>query len=112
MAPGHDIETRPHGAPVRILHDGQVVAESDRALDLHETGLPPRLYVPREDVRLELLTPSTTTTHCPFKGDAAYFDAPGVQDVAWTYEAPIAGREDITGHLSFFPDKVQVAEGP
>ena len=112
MAPGHDISTTRHGTHVRIVHDEQVIAESDNAVDLHETGIPPRLYVPREDVRMDLLTPSNTTTHCPFKGDATYFNAPGVQDVAWTYEQPIEGRNDITGHLSFFPDKVQVSEGP
>ena len=112
MAPGHTITTRRHDGRVRILHDGEVVAESDRAVDLHETGLPTRRYVPRDDVRMELLTPSRTTSHCPFKGDATYFDAPGAQDVAWTYEEPIEGRGDIAGHLSFFPDRVQVSEGP
>ena len=112
MATGHTIETHPHDGRVRVLHDGEVLAESDRSLDLHETGIPPRLYVPRDDVRMELLTPSTTTTHCPFKGDATYLNAPGVQDVAWTYEEPIAGREDITGHLSFYAAKVQVVDGP
>jgi uncharacterized protein (DUF427 family) len=87
---------------------GEVLAETDRAVELHEQGLPVRLYIPRDDVNMDLLTPSNTTSHCPWKGDATYFNGPGAQDVAWTYDQPIEGRDDITGHLSFFDAKVTV----
>jgi hypothetical protein len=59
----HRIETRPSAARVTVVHDGQVLAESDRALELHERGLPVRYYLPREDVRMDLLTPSPTRSH-------------------------------------------------
>ena len=104
----HPIEIRPEGRRVRVMAGGQVIAQTTRALSLQEASYPAVLYIPRDDVRMELLTPSTTTTHCPFKGDAAYFNAPGVQDVAWTYDTPIEGRDDITGHLSFYDAKVTV----
>ena len=108
MASAHRIDTVPAEGHVRVQLGGEVLAESDRAVELREQGLPPRLYIPREDVNMDLLTPSNTTSHCPFKGDATYFNGPGVQDVAWTYDEPIEGRDDITGHLSFFDAKVQL----
>ena len=72
----HRISTNPSESHVRVEANGQVLAESDRAIELHETGLPTRYYLPREDVRMELLTPTDTTSFCPFKGDAPYYSAP------------------------------------
>jgi len=111
VATAHRIETTVSDQHVRVELGGEVLAETDRAVELHEQGLPTRLYIPRDDVNMELLTPSSTTSHCPWKGEATYFNAPGVQDVAWTYEQPIDGREDITGHLSFFDAKVDLKTG-
>ena len=111
MATAHRIETTVSAEPVRIVLGGEVLAEAERAVELHEQGLPVRLYIPRDDVNMDLLTPSNTTSHCPWKGDATYFNGPGAQDIAWTYEQPIEGRDDITGHLSFFDAKVEVTKG-
>jgi uncharacterized protein (DUF427 family) len=108
MAIAHRIETSVLSEHITVEAGGQVLAETDRAVELRERGLPARLYIPRDDVRMDALTPSSTTSHCPWKGDATYFSAPGAGDVAWTYESPIEGRDDITGHLSFFDDKVAV----
>jgi uncharacterized protein (DUF427 family) len=105
----HRISTRPSDRHVRVELDGRVLAESDRALELHETGLPTRYYLPRGDVRTELLTPSDTTSHCPFKGDATYFSAAGAHDAFWVYEAP--SEEDalpIAGMLAPWPGRVDV----
>jgi uncharacterized protein (DUF427 family) len=105
----HRISTRPSTKHVRVELDGQVLAESDRAVELAETGLPTRYYLPREDVRMELLTPSDTTSHCPFKGDATYCSAPGAADAFWIYEAP--SEEDalpIAGMLAPWPGRVEV----
>jgi uncharacterized protein (DUF427 family) len=106
----HRITTRPFTGQVRVERDGQVLAASDRALALDETGLPARLYLPREDVRMELLSPSETTSHCPFKGDATYFSAPGAEDAFWVYESP--SEEDalpIAGMLAPWPGRVDVS---
>ena len=105
----HRIETRPCAKRIRVEHDGAVLAESDRALELHEQGLPVRYYLPREDVRMDLLVPSPTRSHCPFKGDASYFSAPGARDAFWSYEQPIEGREDITGLVAPWPGRVEVS---
>ena len=105
----HRITTHPFAGTVRVEKDGQVLAESSRAVALEETGLPTRYYLPREDVRTDLLTPSATTSHCPFKGDATYVSAPGADDAFWVYEAP--SEEDalpVAGLLAPWPGRVEV----
>ena len=84
----HRIATRPFTGHVRVERDGRVLAACNRAVALEETGLPTRFYLPRDDVRMDLLAPSETTSHCPFKGDATYFSAPGTKDAFWVYESP------------------------
>ena len=109
----HRIATRPFDGKVQVEKDGEVLAASDRAVALEETGLPTRYYLPREDVRLDLLEPSETTSHCPFKGDATYFSAPGAKDAFWVYEEP--SEEDalpIAGMLAPWPGRVDVKVAP
>ena len=93
---------------MRVEKDGVVLAESSRPLVLSEEGLPDRYYLDPEDVRMDLLEPSTTTTHCPFKGDASYYSAPGASDAFWTYEHPLPERRDIAGLLAPWPGRVDV----
>ena len=108
----HRIDTRPWAARVRVLHDGVTLAETDRAIRLEESGSPPRYYIPREDVRLELLTRSATTSHCPFEGDATYWSVPGAQDGLWSYEAPTDSEaQSIAGMLAPSPRRVEVRTG-
>ncbi|MEA2249166.1 MAG: hypothetical protein QOH46_3695 [Solirubrobacteraceae bacterium] len=105
----HRITTHPSSRHVRVESGGQVLAESHRAVELDETGLPTRFYLPREDVRSDLVAPSATTSHCPFKGDATYLSAPGVDDAFWVYEAP--SEEDarpIAGMVAPWPGRVDV----
>src|SRR3954454_12684062 len=84
----HRISARPSTRHVRVEHEGTVLAESRRPVELEETGHRTRFYLPREDVRTDLLEATETTSHCPFKGDATYFAAPGAPDVFWVYEEP------------------------
>jgi uncharacterized protein (DUF427 family) len=55
MARGHTITTRQGTEHVVISLGGEKLAESDRPVLLDETGLPTRYYLPREDVRTDLL---------------------------------------------------------
>lgn len=96
------ITLHPHSRRVRVVIDGTVLADTTRALELRERGYPPRQYLPRDDVRMDLLTPSDTVTHCPFKGDASYFSFGEHQDVAWSYESPNGGMEAIEGRVVFY----------
>jgi uncharacterized protein (DUF427 family) len=94
---------------VRVVVDGVTVAESRRPTLLFETGLPTRYYLPREDVGVDQLTPSATTSHCPFKGDATYFSAPGAKDAFWVYEQPSEDdAKPIAGMLAPWPGRVDV----
>ena len=105
----HRISTRPFTGHVQVERDGSVLAASDRAIALEETGLPTRYYLPRDDVRTDLLTPTETTSHCPFKGDATYFSAAGAKDAFWVYESP--SEEDalpIAQMLAPWPGRVDV----
>ncbi|SFT94621.1 DUF427 domain-containing protein [Halomonas saccharevitans] len=96
------ITLHPHARRVRVVIDGTLIADTTRAIELRETGYPPRQYLPRDDVRMDLLTPSETTTHCPFKGDASYFAFGEYEDVAWSYENPLASIQEIEGRVVFY----------
>ena len=96
--------------PARILAGGEVIAETDRAALLAETGYPVRAYIAREDIRAPI-EPTDKTSHCPFKGDASYWTVAGIENVAWSYEDPKAGVEAIRGRLAFYPDRVTVDIG-
>ncbi|MFE9170043.1 DUF427 domain-containing protein [Streptomyces kebangsaanensis] len=102
MTQGHTITIDKSGEHVRVVHDGQVLAESDRPLVLRETGCPPRYYLPPEDVRLDLLTPSDTHTYCPFKGTASYWSLPDAPDLVWAYPDPKPDVAGIKDHLCFY----------
>ena len=108
------IDIRPAAGTWVVRGGGAVMAESEAALELREEGYEPVIYFPREDVAMALLEPSSTTTHCPHKGDATYYSLQTksmlVQDAAWSYETPLDGAADIAGHLAFYPDKVTVEQ--
>ena len=95
---------------VRVEFNGTWVADSRRALILHETRLPPAYYFPREDVQLGLLEKTEHVTHCPFKGNASYWTlrAGGAvaENAAWSYEEPYEDGAPVKGYLSFYPDRV------
>jgi uncharacterized protein (DUF427 family) len=95
------IELHPVNQLVQVHVDCKLLADSNQALQLRETGYPPRYYFPREDVPLDLLTTSKTATLCPFKGHAVYFSLGVKQDIAWSYEQPIEGREAIERRVAF-----------
>ena len=72
--PEHHVRERVLSNAIRVAVNGDVIAESTDVVKVEEDGHPPRYYFPREDVRMERLEPSATTTTCPFKGEAHYFD--------------------------------------
>jgi uncharacterized protein (DUF427 family) len=112
----HPITISPTGAQVVVrLPGGQTVASSSKALTLREADYPPVQYVPVGDVDMTLLRSTTTSTHCPYKGNASYYSIEGpeaeIQDAVWTYEQPYPAMAAIAGHLAFYPDKVQITIG-
>lgn len=107
------VDVRRSSRSVVVEHDGAVLAESSRPRLLFETNLPPRTYLPREDVRLDLLVPSATRTACAYKGvTSAYWAVErqdgGLLDVAWSYEHPLPDAIEIAGLVAFFDERVDV----
>jgi uncharacterized protein (DUF427 family) len=90
---------------VRVIVGDTVVADSTRPRMLLESGLPVRWYLPREDVRTDLLEPSYTTTRCPYKGIAHYWSLRVGdrydKDLVWTYPEPFHDAEAVRGLLCF-----------
>ena len=96
------ITFHPSKQRMQVRVDDILLADSTNTLELREHGYPPRHYFPREDVRMDLLTISETTTCCPFKGHAVYFSLGERRDIAWSYEEPVEGVEAITGRVAFY----------
>ena len=106
------VDVLPTSRHVRVSVDGQVVADSTGARVLYETGLPPRYYLPKPDVRMDLLTPTATSTACPYKGWAQYWNVTvgGVthDDLAWGYRTPLPESAAIAGLVCFYNEKVDI----
>ena len=109
MASGHQITINPTDKHVEVFLGGEKLASSDRAVVLTETGLPDRYYLPAEDVRTDLLRPTSTKSTCPYKGEASYWSAEaGGQvhdDIVWSYESPIPEAEGIAGLMCFWTER-------
>ncbi|TIW93568.1 MAG: DUF427 domain-containing protein, partial [Mesorhizobium sp.] len=96
---------------VQVWFDGEPIADSHRPVLLFETHLPTRFYLPAEDIRLERLTASNSTTRCPYKGIASYWsgllsNGSVRPDIAWSYRDPIAEMPKIKGLIAFYPQAV------
>ena len=115
MTRGHQITITPADARVVVTVGGETIADTGKAVVLAETGLPPRYYLPREDVRFDLLSPTETHSTCPFKGQASYWSAQAdgqvLADVAWSYESPIPAAAGIAGLVCFYNDRVELTIG-
>lgn len=108
--PDHPIAIQPSLDRVEVKFAGQTIASSANALTLREASYAPVQYIPKTDVRMEVLTATTHKTHCPYKGDASYFSIKlgdrTVENAAWCYENPHAAVAEIAGHLAFYPNRV------
>lgn len=116
----HYMRLRPAKRHVRVLYKGQVLAESAKAVRLLEVGkdlYDQLFYIPEGDVKARLQR-NDTKTHCPIKGDAAYFDlidesGTVVQEkIAWTYPEPVDFAQGLKGLMAFYPEHVVVEESP
>ncbi|MFG5117234.1 DUF427 domain-containing protein [Methylorubrum sp. POS3] len=108
--PHHPITITPHEGVVRVRAGGRIVAETARALVLREADYSPVLYIPREYIAADALQPNARRTHCPYKGEASYFDVAGGSAAAWSYENPFPAVARIRRHLAFYPDRVEAIE--
>lgn len=116
--PRHFMRLRPVGGRARALRDGVVLADSVEAMHLLEAGkdlYAPLVYFPEAAVTAPLRR-NDKSTHCPLKGDAAYFDLldgagkVAVENVAWTYSEPFDFAEGLKGLFAFYPQHVTMEE--
>ncbi|CAO5227690.1 DUF427 domain-containing protein [Frankia sp. AgKG'84/4] len=115
LEPGvdHPITVEPTRGRVVVRIAGHVVADSQDALTLREANYPPAYYLPVTDVDSGVLRPSTTSTYCPYKGDASYHsvetpDGTRLDDVIWFYEQPYPAVADIAGYVAFYANRAEI----
>ena len=106
------VDVLPSSRHVRVEIGGTVVADTRRPMLLFETSLPTRYYIPREDVRLDLLVPTDHSTGCPYKGTARYWSWRGGEDVppniVWSYREPLPAVAAIKDRLAFYNEVVDI----
>jgi len=106
------VYVHPRDPYTRVDVDGVTVADSRQPRILFETGLPPRYYLPLTDLRMDLLRPTDTQTHCPYKGTASYWSVDTGQavhtDVVWLYRTPLPESQKVAGLACFYNEKVDI----
>ena len=114
--PEHTITISPHEGLVTVAFEGTQIARSHNALELREANYPPVLYVPMVDVDRALLRRSDHATHCPFKGEASYWDIVigdhEIDNAVWGYETPYVEMLELAGLVAFYPGKVKITAAP
>jgi uncharacterized protein (DUF427 family) len=106
--PDHPIVIEPAEGRVVVRAGGMVIADTAHALELREASYKPVLYIPRGDAQMEHYARTAHSTHCPYKGDASYFDLPGAPNAVWSYETPYPAMAAIKDHLAFYPQHVTI----
>ena len=113
--PDHPITIRANAARVTVSLAGRIIADTREALTLREASYPAVQYIPLADVVQSTLSHSDTSTYCPFKGDASYYNVTvggdTVEDAIWFYDQPYPAVADIAGRVAFYQDKAEVVVG-
>ncbi len=95
---------------IRVMFNGEVIADTTRAKRVLETASPPTYYIPPEDVQMARLTPARGQTWCEWKGQANYFDVivgeRASRRAAWCYANPTVAFREIAGYVSFYAGRV------
>ncbi|MCW2631669.1 MAG: hypothetical protein JWR88_631 [Pseudonocardia sp.] len=106
--PYHRLDVLQSSRRVEVIIGGATVADTSNAMILFETSLPPRYYIPKQDVRFELLALSRMQTGCAYKGPtSAYWSAADShRPLAWCYETPWPEVSRIAGRIAFFNERV------
>ncbi|WP_297838904.1 DUF427 domain-containing protein [Pseudomonas sp.] len=108
--PDHPITITPFQGSVTVRFNDVVVAQTDKAVRLEEAKYPAVFYIPRSDIRVEHYARTEHKTHCPYKGDANYFDLSAggktAENAVWTYEDTYPAMAEIKEHVAFYADKV------
>ena len=100
----------PSSRRVRVVFNGETVAETSRSLRVLETSHPPVYYIPQEDVTERVLVPTGRKSFCEFKGEATYYTLKAgdrvSENAAWSYHNPNAGYGALKDFVAFYPGRV------
>ena len=114
--PDHTITVSPFDGVITVEFEGTPLARSKNAVELHEAHYPPVFYIPLGDVDAALLRRSEHVTHCPFKGEASYWDIVigdhEIDNAIWGYETPYDEMLELAGLVAFYPNKVTITTTP
>ncbi len=112
--PQHRIVIEPGPSRVRVVFNGETIADSGTALTLHEGNYPPVYYIPFADIRPDAIEATRHSSYCPYKGTASYWSllAGGkrADNAVWAYQAPYDEVVAIKDHAAFYPGKVDAIE--
>lgn len=110
------LSIEPFDGNVTITFSDAVIASTDRAKVLRESGKDPVFYIPFEDIYFEFLQKSATTSRCPVKGEANYWRASAVgsaaEDAMWAYLTPNPVAARLAGYGAFDERKVAIEANP
>jgi len=97
---------------VEVEVNGVKIADTHRPTLLFETRLPTRYYIPKVDVRMDLLIPTDTVTGCAYKGFAEYWSVRAggetIKDLAWSYKTPLPENVKIAGLVAFYNERTDI----
>jgi uncharacterized protein (DUF427 family) len=108
--PEHRVEIGPGPAHVGVIFGGEIIADTKSAIAVKESGYQPVYYVPRDDVRQDLLVKTAHKTYCPFKGEASYWSiqlgGKQAENAVWSYSEPYDEVADLKDYMAFYPNRV------
>ena len=95
---------------VKVVFNGETIAETHNAKRVLETSHPPVYYIPPEDVKMKFLEQEPGSSYCEWKGQAHYYrltvgDRTGTK-AAWSYASPNSKFKAIKDHIAFYPHKM------
>ncbi|WP_417518947.1 DUF427 domain-containing protein [Minwuia sp.] len=109
-APAHSVKTEPCNKRVRVEFNGEMIADTTGALYLYETGRTPVYYIPLDDVQAGFLERTEHSSHCPYKGDAIYWDVVvgerRASNAVWAYPEPIDAVPELASYAAFYWDRM------
>jgi len=112
--PEHRVDLHPETRRVRVTYTGTVVADTTRALRVEETGHGPVMYIPKQDMRLDLMKKTEYSSYCPFKGTASYWTLKvsdnASENAIWGYETPYDEMTGLSGYYAFYGNRVDGIE--
>ena len=95
---------------LRIIHEGQVICDSNQSYRILETSHPPTYYLPISAFSPGTLQKTTKSSYCEFKGMASYYHiivgGKKMEFAAWGYENPSKGYLPLKNHVSVYATKV------